>query len=933
MTLPGVSNIASLLFASADRMYAALRARPERRPWGHLTRCGAAAALFLLALAPAARAEDPTPGRQQQLLRMVRQDCGACHGMQLTGGLGPAITASALADRGFDMVAVLGRVEGWATCRTPPPCSRAMRRYAYVFGRDGGLTKVDLLTQASSSASSRPATPSAAPSRRTAAWWPRRTTAGRRQGVRRETLGTARRHSGRRSSTASARAVVGLADLPGNRFIFSLFDAGEIWVADLSDPKTPKVTRHTGIGKPALRRAWSRPTAAGTSPACSARTAWRRARPVEPEQPGAPRALPATAGRAAAAGVQDAAPARLGGRRRPRLPARRSAARGAGGRHRHLAGGRPHPGRRPAGVRHGAPGRPPDLGQLRLPRLRPVQVIDTWSRRSCTPEARQGRAAHGVHAARRKRLDRRATTTAWWSTTPPASRNWRAAGADAPSGIFFTSRAARFGLLMPCHQPDSTTIGLPPAQRLAARLPAGARALRGDGLRPVRQQRGNRDRRLRRLRARGVQPHRRRVRRRAVLGAGAPWPPWPRRPNGWKPWRHRSSSHLPEVNHNYEREHRYNLWFVVTGARRGQVAAQVDGHRARHRPASRVMEAADAARSTASTSASTSGEGHIGQPAARAAACAGARRWPRADRTDWPPAPWRAGLPLVERPYDAGAESCGLAEDEVWPRCSAGLDRGHADRRFGVVVRHHELGFDAQRDDGVRRARTPRRRRRRALGPSPASPCATAARAARLAVQPVLHGAWPRPRRGACGDRAPRARQRPGRPLPRPGAVLRRRFKQQGRRYFATAWQARPRPRGSGVACPPEVRTARQRRPRLINRLHGGLPLVDRTFAAVGAELGLERSSRSSSACNAAGRRRADALRPAVPDRTRMGGPVRAGRDGGAGGTLRARRRIRQCCSPRSPTTTGASTRSTCGSSAPPKPRRRSRRPSPTSRR
>jgi cytochrome c55X len=104
MTLPGVSNIASLLFAGADRMYAALRARPERRPWGHLTRCGAAAALFLLALAPAARAEDPTPGRQQQLLRMVRQDCGACHGMQLTGGLGPAITASALADRGFDMV-------------------------------------------------------------------------------------------------------------------------------------------------------------------------------------------------------------------------------------------------------------------------------------------------------------------------------------------------------------------------------------------------------------------------------------------------------------------------------------------------------------------------------------------------------------------------------------------------------------------------------------------------------------------------------------------------------------------------------------------------------------------------------------------------------------------------------------------------------------
>ncbi len=29
-------------------------------------------------------------------------------------------------------------------------------------------------------------------------------------------------------------AALGLADLPGQRFIFSLFDAGQIWIADLS---------------------------------------------------------------------------------------------------------------------------------------------------------------------------------------------------------------------------------------------------------------------------------------------------------------------------------------------------------------------------------------------------------------------------------------------------------------------------------------------------------------------------------------------------------------------------------------------------------------------------------------------------------------------------------------------------------------------------
>ncbi len=52
-----------------------------------------------LAPAPAAAAE---PARRDTLVRMVRQDCGSCHGMQLTGGLGPAITREALADWPLD---------------------------------------------------------------------------------------------------------------------------------------------------------------------------------------------------------------------------------------------------------------------------------------------------------------------------------------------------------------------------------------------------------------------------------------------------------------------------------------------------------------------------------------------------------------------------------------------------------------------------------------------------------------------------------------------------------------------------------------------------------------------------------------------------------------------------------------------------------------
>lgn len=47
----------------------------------------------------------PSSVRAQTLVRMVRQDCGSCHGMLLTGGLGPAITAQALRDVPLESVA------------------------------------------------------------------------------------------------------------------------------------------------------------------------------------------------------------------------------------------------------------------------------------------------------------------------------------------------------------------------------------------------------------------------------------------------------------------------------------------------------------------------------------------------------------------------------------------------------------------------------------------------------------------------------------------------------------------------------------------------------------------------------------------------------------------------------------------------------------
>jgi cytochrome c55X len=51
--------------------------------------------LAMLVCAATASAADPIgipdAGRQQELIDLLRQDCGACHGLYLTGGLGPAL--------------------------------------------------------------------------------------------------------------------------------------------------------------------------------------------------------------------------------------------------------------------------------------------------------------------------------------------------------------------------------------------------------------------------------------------------------------------------------------------------------------------------------------------------------------------------------------------------------------------------------------------------------------------------------------------------------------------------------------------------------------------------------------------------------------------------------------------------------------------------
>ncbi|VAX06092.1 Heme d1 biosynthesis protein NirF [hydrothermal vent metagenome] len=123
-------------------------------------------------------------------------------------------------------------------------------RYAYVFGRDGGLTKVDLLCG----------------------------TLAKRVMQGGNSIGGAISQDGKliavsnyepggvkvfsaddlelvadipatKTPAGKGSKTVGLVDAPGQRFVFGLYDTNEIWVADLHDPKAPKLQRFKDAGR------------------------------------------------------------------------------------------------------------------------------------------------------------------------------------------------------------------------------------------------------------------------------------------------------------------------------------------------------------------------------------------------------------------------------------------------------------------------------------------------------------------------------------------------------------------------------------------------------------------------------------------------------------------------------------------------------------
>jgi protein NirF len=123
------------------------------------------------------------------------------------------------------------------------------QRYAYVFGRDGGLTKIDMLKDAVDKRIIQAGNSiGGAISQDGKLIAVSNYTPGGVKVFSADTLELvadipADYGDGQRSK------VVGLVDAPGQRFVFSLFDAGEIWIADMKNPKAPIIKKFKDTGK------------------------------------------------------------------------------------------------------------------------------------------------------------------------------------------------------------------------------------------------------------------------------------------------------------------------------------------------------------------------------------------------------------------------------------------------------------------------------------------------------------------------------------------------------------------------------------------------------------------------------------------------------------------------------------------------------------
>jgi protein NirF len=145
---------------------------------------------------------------------------------------------------------VLARVEGLGDLSHASAVFDRTGRYAFVFGRDGGLTRLDLLEaridrrvmQAGNSIGGAISADGSLVA--VANYEP--------GGVKlfdAATLAEVADIPSTPLDDGKRAKVVGLEDTTGRRFTWSLYDTGEIWSADLHDPAHPRVDRFAGVGR------------------------------------------------------------------------------------------------------------------------------------------------------------------------------------------------------------------------------------------------------------------------------------------------------------------------------------------------------------------------------------------------------------------------------------------------------------------------------------------------------------------------------------------------------------------------------------------------------------------------------------------------------------------------------------------------------------
>ena len=143
----------------------------------------------------------------------------------------------------------LFRIEGLGDLSHASVVFSRDERYAYIFGRDGGLSKVDLLcgqlvkrvVQAGNSIGG-------AISQDGSLVAVSNYTPGGVKVFSADSLELVADLPANYDAGKSSKTV-GLVDAPGQRFVYTLYDAGEIRIADLSDPAKPEVQVFRDIGR------------------------------------------------------------------------------------------------------------------------------------------------------------------------------------------------------------------------------------------------------------------------------------------------------------------------------------------------------------------------------------------------------------------------------------------------------------------------------------------------------------------------------------------------------------------------------------------------------------------------------------------------------------------------------------------------------------